>query len=424
MKRLLTISLLFHLLLDTAVLSQEDQNALELLSFQKQLLGSNELYIADNIRARLQKLSEYDQSIRQHPSSPFYKWLDFGQEKEGPIEQEVDMLLNFRKQHNNLMDQWISISKVQSGGQFYEPFKMESETVKKIKDKEFPEPWRFVAIHWYPAGILTEKAKDPIVYDGLGLQEKLWLDKNSDVQEYAFFDFYRKNGQLGQMSNPALLDFLKTHTGYSPSESRWNQAIQAGEYLNLKRWRRLNYYSYKVIYHAPVFPEGSLPGYIVKQVRYSPQANSSDLNQFYEHKCEIFKILISEMLNRASDQPNTEPYWQLYDFFAGTFPHISAFQLTKAEDGTWCFIEGYKGDRPAQKQFSEQSIIGAAYTLYKAVGPSPQTAERIFGPILLLQTRFDPELRANLKEADIRVGFTGYLDFYNELIAVGKTGEQ
>jgi hypothetical protein len=303
---------------------------------------------------------------------------------------------------------------------------MKSEIVKKIKDKEFPAPWRFVATHWYPRGVLTQKAKDPIICEGLGLKEELWLDKNSGVQEYAFFSFYRKNCRAKQTSTPTLLDFLKTHTGYEPSESQWNQAIKAGEYIGFERWQWPSYYSYRVINKIPAFQEDSLPNYIVKQVCYRPQAAApQDIDQFYEHKCEVFKILIDEMLTCTTDRLNTEPYWQLYDFFAGTFPHISAFRLTKAEDGTWCFTEGYKGDRPAQKQFSEQSIIGAAYTLYQAVGPTPRTVEKTFGPILLLQTSFDSKFRANLNEADIRVGFTGYLDFYNELNkSAGATGEQ
>jgi len=394
----------------------------ETLSFEEQLLLSNHTYIADNVRAHLRKLDDYDKSIRGHPRLPLHKWLDFGEQNEIPITQEIEMILAFQKSHNGLMDRWVKLSKAALGNIFYEPFKMESATVKKIKNKEFPTPWRFVAIHWYPKGLIVGLVDHPIPYDGLGLRENLWLEKQPDLQRYAFFSFYRKNGRAAEV-NQTLLGFLKRHTGYHPSDSLWKQAIRSSESVHFDRWQRPDYYSYRVVSQPPSFTRASLPNHIVSEVCYLPKMASGGLSSFYEQKCAIFSDLIAEMLGCIGKSMNIDPYWELYRFFACTFPYISAFKLSKSDDGSWCFIEGYEGDRPSIREFSDRSVIGAAYFLYKTAGPSPQIAEQVFGPIFLLQMRFDPKVRISLKEADIRVGFRGHLDFYHELLASRRIEE-
>jgi len=415
--------LLMLLLLTSGRAAQNvpNQGSLESLSFQEQLLLSNGLYIADNIRVRLKTLNNCEDQIRTHTPSPFSEWLDFGEGKELPIRNEIEMLLLFQKQHNGRMDKWISLSRAPSGSAFYEPFKMEPGIVKKIKEKEFPNPWRFVAVHWYPQGLLMNMADHPIPHDGLGLQEGLWLDRDTSIRVYAFFSFYRKNGQLIPAS-AVLQDFLKRHTGYHRTDSQWARAIETCEDLRFERWQLKDYYSYQVVTHAPTFADGSLPDFIVSQVSLSRQAvKAFDIS--YRAKCDLFGILVKEMLVCAAKGTSLEPHWELYAYVAQSFPQISAFRLTQAPDGSWCFMEGYEGDRPSRTQFSERSIVGVANALYRGLGEGPVIARRVFEPILLLQARFDPKLDATLKEADVRVGFRGYLDFYRDVLTSSGTEE-
>lgn len=327
----------------------------------------------------------------------------------GRTREEEEGLIDFHDKHNNRIKKWTKEESLPS--QYLRPFKMEAKLVKDIKQKLYPEPWRYVAVHWYPQAINLQLHNHPIPKDGLELTPDKWKVDDVDVQRYAFFSFYRKTRHEGKFNK----DFLNNETGYG---SFW---YVKGKIIKLYRWKYLyNKYEYIGPDRIPFAEAKSLKSFILNNTCWTEKGRVS-LDSLYNAKLVIFHYVLSEMENAVLKRENYNTYLGLYTFICQTFPCISAFKLEKVKYGNgleqYRFVDGYIGDAPASGEFNGGSVIGHIMRLFN----TRQTVYiNLLKPILLLQFEIpdiDAIAKGRFPYKDLKVGFKGFLDLYKGFVS-------
>ena len=391
-------------------------------SFRQQLLNSNKEYLINETQRFLKILDTINSGISNLKETQLVSWLKEGDSKEKVIVDTItgtgatppDGLIDFREFHNNSrIDTWAKNDS--PFAQFIGPFKIHAELVKYVKQKYYPDPWRFVAVHWYPYAINRSLHNDPFLKDALELTPAMWNVNDDIIQRYALFSFYRKTRHTDKLTE----DFLDNETGYKLFWSVEKKKI------NHSRWV-YPYYTYEYINpdDIPNAKANSLKSYLINKTAWL-RGNSGQLDEFYGEKLELFHDTLNEMEDAIQKKESINPYWGLYSFVCQTFPCISAFKITKGKSGGYRFVKGYSGDKPAQQKFDDvRSVIGhAMHAMGFSKGGKPAKSIDIFrktlDPILLLQFElFDITSLPNYQ--DVKVGFKGYLDFYNEMVCSTK----
>ncbi|MDP2913226.1 MAG: hypothetical protein Q8N91_04385 [Candidatus Omnitrophota bacterium] len=388
-------------------------------SFHDQVKRSNDVYVKNNILVHLESVDKLNKEIREASLSRFNTGLDLGDAKESDIDKVIASLVAFQKKHNARLEGWAG--KNTAFGSFVDPLKMRAAQVKSLKDARFPQPWPFAAIHWYPRARKLKLENQEIPKDGLGFKPDLWQDADALTQKYALFSFMRKTLNVRQFEEA----FLDDQTGY---KSFWKISSKA---INFKRWRYQDYYIYRYIspLGLPAAEKGNLKFFVLVQCALS--RGTDKFQDFYNAKLRFFADLTEEMKREDCVRMAARTYMDLYAFVCRSFPCVSAFRIKDAAAGAsiYEFLDGYPGDKPARMEFGENSPAGIAFRLYERLNTSSrgsqsqrELTERIFSPILLLQFRLPADFSNRLTDfpyEDIKVGFKGYLDFYDALTAPG-----
>ncbi|HHT9126400.1 MAG TPA: hypothetical protein ACFYD6_11370 [Candidatus Brocadiia bacterium] len=383
---------------------------LRTLPFRRQLVESNKLYLEMKIYKILEELDTINEKISSAKTEPLVSWLNEGDGKENDIIKTVEELIGFKKSHNERIDTWTRGDSLPV--QFLAPFKMNEELVKRIKQKNYPTPWRYIAICWYPHAINLRLHDDPIPKDALELTPAMWNLDDTDVQRYAFFSLYRKTRHDEKFS----VDFLDIETGY---RSFWFVEKKKKE---IHHWKYL-YYTYEYIEpnKIPDVESHSLKSFILNNTRWK---GVETLDEFYNvKKLKLYHDVLDEMSKAVLKRERIDSYWGLYTFVCQTFPCISAFKITKGKGTGYRFVDGYADDKPAQRKFNPKSVVGYALCLLnnnEQLIVSGNFYRKILYPILLLQLEI-PDTASLVGEGfpyvDIKVGFKGFLDFYNEIVS-------
>lgn len=391
-------------------------------SFHGQVKRSNDVYVEKNIMGHMQALHAVEQDVAAKSSLPLSRRLDLGGEREPEVVKEVQGLIKFQKRHNSRLDSWATDDA--AFGSFLAPFRMSPSQVKALKSERFPAPWPYVAAHWYPVAMRLKLADHEIPKDGLDLQPLVWERSDDLAKKYAFFSLMRKACKGRDYDE----GFLDSQTGY---QSYWEFASQP---VSLKRWRYPGYYVYNFIPSpsVPAASKGSLTSFMVSSCVWS--RGSKGLKDFYNDKTALFSELVMEMGREDSLKKNAEPYKRFYSFVSSSFPCISAFQARQdnLSGSSVEFVDGFSGDKPARGIFDERSIMGMANKLYEQLAEKVRDpalcaslAREIFSPILLLQFSVDESSaevsKGNFPYVDIKVGFSGYLDFYRRYTPSGSS---
>lgn len=382
------------------------------VSFHDQIKKANDVYIQINIDSHLEVLDKLNKDMRSAFGARITPRLDADDKKEKEIAEHIQQLIAFQKKHNGRMDAWSENNR--AFGNFLDPLRMGAAQVKLRKEERFKSGWSYVAVHWYPDAINLGLQSHEIPNGALQLNPVSWQDAgNEDARKYAFFSFLRKASSSGFNE-----EFLDNQTGY---KSFWNIS---GETVHLSRWIFEDYYAYNYISveQLPKAEPATLKLFIIARCAWS--SGGEELSMFYNKKLGIFTELVEEMLRDSSINLSARPYMGVYSFFCRSFPCISAFKVRLSADG-YDFIDGYDGDGPAKKVFSENSPMGMAERLYQRLrkqnadtSSCKELTGKIFSPIFLLQLRLPADRAAHFRDfpyEDIKVGFEGYLDFYEEV---------
>ena len=396
--------------------------------FYEQIKASSDAYLSARAFDYLQQLDTLNREMQARDQLPLGERLDFGEMQEPSVVgtlKQVDNtagnkgLIDFQEEHNGRLDQWGAgeIDRVT----FLDPLRMKKDLTREIKQERFPDPWPYVAVHWYPRAVSLGKENHEIPKDALELVPERWRPSDGQAPDetllmYAFFSFLRK------ACHPESFDkaFLGRESG---DTSFWSVAETR---VPLKRWRKEDYYVYLYIppETQPKRDSGSLKGFVRAQCLWSK--GSEDLARYYERKLRLFAELVDEMARQDSIQAGLEPYMSLYSFVCRSFPCISAFKMESSHGLAhfapgYRFVEGYPEDHPASGVFDNTSPMGKAWHLHRLIcmaatdeASKVRWGERLFFPILLLQFHLpDPPEEGSLEfpYQDLKVGYKGYLDF-------------
>lgn len=386
------------------------------MPFRQQLIESNKRYLYNETDSFMHKLNNINGELKSSYGTKLSERLTKGDNSENQIIRLVGGLIKFQIEHNEMVDNWSKEDAISD--LFLRPIKMDASLVKEIKKLKYPNPWQYVAVHWYPKAFKLKAHEHPIPKAGLNLTPEMWnvndeINKESDIQRYAIFSFYRK---LAQYQNYDI-NFLNNETGF---RSFWSVN---DEKIEMERWKYSKYYTYKYIppKNVPDANPDSLKSYIIKNVC-SLKKKSKSLTSFYNNKLTLYHDILNEM---EDEDNNIDVYWSLYNFVCQTFPCISSFKISAVEASNviYKFVNGYKGDKPAKKTFSSgNSVVGHAYRLFRTFdfgGDEKEAARKLLTPIQMLQLErieTDSFPRDEFPYTDIKVGFKGFLDFYNEVV--------
>jgi len=403
-----------------------------------QVRWSNDQYIRQNIKNHLDSLHQIDKDLKKlkENAADFSSYLDGAEEGEGAIPTQVAGLVKFQEQHNGLIDEW-------SGGDaptaaFLDVLKV---TDRQVRELRIPYgDWPLHPLLWVIPSKVARLEEHPIPKDGLILDYEAWPESAAtDAKKFAFFYFLRK--ACAAELKP-FRPFLDEQTGF---EKSWRDDVVRPKLVPIPRWNQADYYTYPYLSpdKQPLKPTRPLVQYMIGLCCWK-EKNSGDFATFYNAKLGLFADLIHEMGRDPSLAQDASPYLDFYTFLARTFPCISAFELGRDNTGSYTFIDGYLGDRPARAAeryraappvlagqkacFARNSPVGMTYRLFEQMETGLEATERkdcierLIGPILLLQFRLDKnDLRDKKLQAwpyrDVRVGYKGYWDFCQYLLA-------
>jgi hypothetical protein len=416
-------------------------HSLENQPLYSQVQWSNDEYIRRNITQYLDSLNQINTQLEQtkQTAPELSGYLDAGEESEAGLVAQVAGLLRFQDQHNRRFDEW-------AGGDldavtFFEVLKMQDRQVGELRATY--GDWPLHPLLWVIPGRKAKLEDHAIPKDGLRLAYDAWPDTAApEAKKFAFFYFLRK--ACGEDSGD-ILDFLDDQTGFKES---WRVQVDGGDHgprrVKLPRWKQEDYYTQVYIPpgHRPLQPERPLVSQISGLCLWT-QA-SGDFGIFYQAKLDLFSDLIREMGRAPSRARDAGPYLDFYSCLAGWFPCVSAFELGVDGAGNLTFIDGFRGDRPARAAsrfrdgvppaagdeacFVRHSPVGMAFGLFqhladeREAGERQKCFERLLQPILLLQFSLDKKDLSDekLKEwpyRDVGVGYEGYWDFYQAVLA-------
>ncbi len=392
-------------------------------SMFQQIQVSGKLYFHARIAPPLQQLNDVERSIAQHPSSPMGAHLDFGLQQDDPIIQAMLRgggggmgLIPFQQSHNARLDEWMA--KNPRIGGMVDRLRLRAELIREIREQISREAWPHVTAHWYsnPEGWQWRDHDIPKV--GVQLDPvSFGRSAQGAIREYAMLLFLRR---LCRQEQPDELSrFLQTQTGQREFTTTKTTPF------SLKRWHFADYYAYQCIgpHNRQSLETDSPAAWVADE--YVWGGSSHDPAQHYQRKLQMFRNLAAEMSRADSLQATAWPYWGLYNVLCRSVPCISAFKWRsggpKQKPG---WVDGYD-DRPAARQFASDSPVGLAWSVYRQLcgsGANPTLAQRLFSPILLVQlelTTTAGELGPDVYR-DLKVGYTGYLDFYQDLISTNS----
>lgn len=402
-----------------------------------QVRWSNDEYIRQNIRKHLDALDLLNRQLdKLKASAPDFKsYLDGGEQSEALIQQQVIRLLDFQTTHNRRFDKWSAD----------DPEVAEFLNVLRMSDRQVGElralygHWRLHPLLWTIPARIAGLENHAIPRTGLRLDYAAWSKTaGPDDRRFAFFYFLRK----ACLVEPGpLRQFIDEQTGF---EESWGRQAVGAKRVTIKRWAELEYYTYDYLSpdKLPRDPQRPLVRQMTGLCRW--REVDGDFAAFYKAKLGLFADLIREMGRDPSLDVDAGPYLDFYCFLARSFPCISAFDLGKDANGNYAFVLGYLGDRPARAArqfagtaandaggsacFGVNSPVGMAYRLFQRLACGRQAAlrkdyiERLIGPLLLLQFTLDNSTLRGEKLAewpyrDVRVGYKGYWDFCQDLVA-------
>jgi hypothetical protein len=401
--------------------------------FYAQLKGGNDWYIRNTIRENLDALQQVhnqlapqaakvsagtdprstDADLVRH-TGDLQACLDAGEASEAAIARPVEEIIQFHDRHNARMETLAAGDAAKD--EFFGPLKMKADQVRELRDAEYSD-WPLHPPLWSISAIRSGRRDHEIPRDGLRLDYGRWLERATKTEKrYAFFYFLRKACEPA--ASGAADDFVQAETGCA---SLWNVR---GEPVLLRRWRHRNFYVYDFIpaQSCPQPSAGSVASVALESCSWNPAAG--DLATFYQNKRQWWGDVASEMDRSWTISKNAGPYLEFYSFLGRSFPCISAFRAQTTAPAGYAFVDGYNGDRPAQRSLDVNSPLGIAFRLYQkmSAGLSDEQRQRcaaqLLLPIALLQFRLSPQEQSPTRfpYLDLKVGYDGYLDFCRELI--------